>query len=107
MWSRWDMQDHPPDILITNYSMLNIMLMRGVESAIFDQTRQWLSSDASHVFHLVVDELHTYRGTPGTEVAYLIRSLARSAGIDARFHAIENHHIKRFSRQRSGRGTIS
>ena len=31
MWSRWDMQDHPPDILITNYSMLNIMLMRGVE----------------------------------------------------------------------------
>ena len=75
MWSRWDMQDHPPDILITNYSMLNIMLMRGVESAIFDQTRQWLNSDKSHLFHLVVDELHTYRGTPGTEVAYLIRSL--------------------------------
>ena len=27
MWSRWDMQEAPPDILITNYSMLNIMLM--------------------------------------------------------------------------------
>lgn len=75
MWSRWDMQDHPPDILITNYSMLNIMLMRGIEAAIFDQTRQWLRADSSHVFHLVVDELHTYRGTPGTEVAYLIRVL--------------------------------
>ena len=81
MWSRWDMQDHPPDILITNYSMLNIMLMRGVESAIFDQTRQWLSSDTSHVFHLVVDELHTYSGTPGTEVAYLIRVLLDRLGL--------------------------
>jgi len=81
MWSRWDMQDHPPDIVITNYSMLNIMLMRGVEAAIFDQTRQWLQQDPSHVFHLVVDELHTYRGTPGTEVAYLIRVLLDRIGL--------------------------
>ncbi len=81
MWARWDMQDHPPDILITNYSMLNIMLMRGVESPIFDQTRQWLQADASHIFHLVVDELHTYRGTPGTEVAYLIRVLLDRLGL--------------------------
>jgi DEAD/DEAH box helicase domain-containing protein len=81
MWSRWDMQDHPPDILITNYSMLNIMLMRDVESAIFDQTRQWLEQNSSHVFHLVVDELHTYRGTPGTEVAYLIRVLLDRLGL--------------------------
>src|SRR5260370_1636700 len=64
MWSRWDMQDHPPDILITNYSMLNIMLMRGVEAQIFDQTRLWLQEDHSHIFHFVVHELHTYRGTP-------------------------------------------
>lgn len=81
MWSRWDMQDHPPDILITNYSMLNIMLMRGVEAAIFEQTRQWLREDRSHIFHLVVDELHTYRGTPGTEVAYLIRVLLDRLGL--------------------------
>jgi Lhr-like helicase len=81
MWSRWDMQDYPPDILITNYSMLNIMMMRGVEAAIFDQTRQWLQQDFSHVFHLVVDELHTYRGTPGTEVAYLIRVLLDRIGL--------------------------
>ena len=81
MWSRWDMQDHPPDILITNYSMLNIMLMRGVEATIFDQTKQWLQQDPSHIFHLVVDELHTYRGTPGTEVAYLIRVLLDRIGL--------------------------
>ncbi len=81
MWSRWDMQDSPPDILITNYSMLNIMLMRGVEAPIFDQTRRWLQQDPSHIFHLVVDELHTYRGTPGTEVAYLIRVLLDRIGL--------------------------
>lgn len=76
MWSRWDMQDDPPDILITNYSMLNIMLMRSLEGTIFDQTRNWLASDRTrNHFHLIVDELHTYRGTPGTEVGYLLRAL--------------------------------
>ena len=32
MRSRWDMQDYPPDILITNFSMLSIMLMRDADS---------------------------------------------------------------------------
>lgn len=81
MWSRWDMQDQPPDILITNYSMLNIMLMRGVEAPIFDATRAWLDADQRNVFHLVIDELHTYRGTPGTEVAYLLRVLLDRLGL--------------------------
>ena len=40
MWSRWDMQDHPPDILITNYSMLNIMLTRDLEQPIFEKTKE-------------------------------------------------------------------
>jgi hypothetical protein len=81
MWSRWDMQDAPPDILITNYSMLNIMLMRDIETSIFDLTRQWLSDDPSNVFHLVVDELHSYRGTPGTEVGYILRVLYDRLGL--------------------------
>ena len=81
MWSRWDMQDDPPDVLITNYSMMNIMLMRSREMPMFDLTRQWLEADRSRVFHLVVDELHTYRGTPGTEVAYLIRVLLDRLGL--------------------------
>jgi ATP-dependent helicase YprA (DUF1998 family) len=81
MWSRWDMQDHPPDILITNYSMLNIMLMRNIETGIFDQTRRWLEGDRTRLFHLVVDELHSYRGTPGTEVAYLLRVLLDRLGL--------------------------
>ena len=82
MWSRWDMQEHAPDILITNYSMLNIMLMRSIETRIFEQTREWLDEDRErNRFHLVVDELHTYRGTPGTEVGYLLRTLIERLGL--------------------------
>jgi DEAD/DEAH box helicase domain-containing protein len=81
MWSRWDMQDTPPDILITNYSMLNIMLMRSVETGVFDRTHQWLAADKRNLFHLVVDELHSYRGTPGTEVGYLLRALLHRIGL--------------------------
>jgi len=83
MWSRWDMQDYPPDVLITNYSMMNIMLMRSLEMPVFEVTRQWLEADRSRLFHLVVDELHTYRGTPGTEVAYLIRVLLDRLGLSS------------------------
>ena len=81
MWSRWDMQDTPPDILITNYSMLNIMLMRDIESDIFKQTQDWLEGDSTRKFHLIVDELHSYRGTSGTEVAYILRLLLDRIGL--------------------------
>jgi hypothetical protein len=84
MRSRWDMQAAAPDILITNYSMLNIALMRDREDAIFDQTRAWIEADPAHVFSLVVDELHTYRGTAGTEVAYLLRKFLARIGLDSR-----------------------
>lgn len=80
-WDRWTMQKIPPDILITNYSMLNIMLMRKHENNIFEQTKNWLQSNPENIFHLVVDELHSYRGTGGTEVAYLIRLLLMRLGL--------------------------
>lgn len=81
MRSRWDMQEHPPDILITNYSMLNIMLMRQIEAGMFEQTKAWLQADRGNKFLLIVDELHTYRGTPGSEVAYLLRLLLYRLGL--------------------------
>ena len=81
MRSRWDMQDCPPDILITNYSMLNIMMMRSIENNIFEATRDWLASDPENQFFLIIDELHAYRGTPGTEVAYLLRLLYHRIGL--------------------------
>lgn len=81
MWDRFSMQDNAPDILITNYSMLNIILMRNMEASIFEDTKKWLQEDKSHIFHLVIDELHSYRGTAGTEVAYLIRILLDRLGL--------------------------
>lgn len=81
MWDRFSMQDNAPDIMITNYSMLNVMLMRNHEAGIFSDTKEWLEEDPSHIFHLVIDELHTYRGTAGTEVAYLLRILLDRLGL--------------------------
>ena len=81
MRSRWDMQDSPPDILITNFSMLSIMLMREADEPIFEKTRQWLAGGEDRVFHLIIDELHLYRGTAGAEVAYLLRLLLLRLGL--------------------------
>jgi Lhr-like helicase len=84
MRSRWDMQHTPPDVLITNYSMLSIALGRSDEESMFHDTQQWLASDKRNAFTLVVDELHMYRGTSGTEVAYLLRRLIHALGLDER-----------------------
>ncbi|ANH39189.1 ATP-dependent RNA helicase RhlE [Nocardioides dokdonensis FR1436] len=78
---RWDMVETPPDILVTNYSMLNAMLMRAFENPLFSQTRAWLDASPDHVFTLVVDELHLYRGTQGSEVAMVVRNLLSRLGL--------------------------
>lgn len=82
MITRWDMQADPPDIMVTNYSMLNAMLMRDLEDSIFEKTRAWLESDSSNEFTLVIDELHLYRGTQGSEVAMTVRNLLNRLGLD-------------------------
>jgi Lhr-like helicase len=83
MRGRWDMIAAPPDVLITNYSMLNIMLRREREREIFEKTARWLAEDRSRKFTLVVDELHMYRGTAGTEVALMLRNALARFGVDA------------------------
>ena len=80
---RWDMIADPPDILVTNYSMLNAMLMREAEESIFAATRTWLEEDERNVFTLVVDELHLYRGTQGSEVAMTVRSFLSRLGLES------------------------
>jgi DEAD/DEAH box helicase domain-containing protein len=99
MRSRFDMQQTPPDLLITNFSMLSILLMRSIEEGMLDQTRLWLNAETEwdlknlsedqrikekeeRVFHIVIDELHLYRGTEGTEISYLIRLLYAKLGIN-------------------------
>lgn len=88
MRSRWDMAAAPPDILITNYSMLNVMLLRERDGHFFDSTRAWLHAREENRFTLVVDELHMYRGTAGTEVGYLIRTLKHRLGITQHPHKL-------------------
>ncbi|MFC3687199.1 DEAD/DEAH box helicase [Aquipuribacter hungaricus] len=79
--TRWDMIAHAPDVLVTNYSMLNTVMMRGFEAPMFEQTRRYLADDPARTFTLVVDELHLYRGTQGSEVAMIVRSLLRRLGL--------------------------
>jgi len=81
MITRWDMQEFPPDILITNYSMLSIMLTRDREQGMIEQTKVWLEEDESNIFYLVLDELHSYRGTGGTEISYIVKSFIRKLGL--------------------------
>jgi len=92
MRCRFDMQIAPPDILITNFSMLSVMLMRSVDARIFDETKDWLSCEElpekdreaerkNRIFHLIIDELHLYRGTQGTEVAYLLKLVLNRLGL--------------------------
>jgi hypothetical protein len=86
MVSRWDMHAAPPDILVTNASMLGTMLSREVEERMFDQTRDWLLNDENAYFYLVIDELHLVRGSAGTEVSFLIKSLLQRLGLDDPAH---------------------
>jgi len=81
LMTRHEMQLECPDILITNYSMLEYMLMRPIESPLFEQTTHWLNRDERNELILVLDEAHMYRGAGGAEVALLIRRLIARLGI--------------------------
>ena len=80
MLVRWDIVENPPDILVTNYSMLNAVLLREFEASMFTKTRDWLRNP-THVFTLAVDELHSYRGSSGSEVALVLRRLLDRLGL--------------------------
>lgn len=75
LMTRHETQARCPEILITNYSMLEYMLMRPIERPIFQQTRDWLRANDANELILVLDEAHMYRGAGGAEVALLLRRL--------------------------------
>lgn len=75
LMTRDEIQRKCPELLVTNYSMLEYMLMRPIERDIFEQTKNWLKADHRNEFILVLDEAHMYRGAGGAEVALLIRRL--------------------------------
>lgn len=81
--TRHEVLQAPPDLLVTNYSMLEYMLMRPLERPVFDKTREWLEENPDERLMLVVDEAHLYRGAAGAEVAMLLRRFRTRLGIPA------------------------
>lgn len=91
---REDMQVCPPDIMITNISMLSIMLMRVEEQNMLDITRDYYMNNPDAVFHVVVDELHLHRGTAGAEVAYLLRMFLDRIGVPPMVNGKRNKQLR-------------
>ena len=80
--SREEMRETPPHILITNYSMLEYLLLRPRDSSLFDAGR-----GATWTF-LVLDEAHQYRGSRGAEMALLVRRLKQRLAEGGCQHAL-------------------
>jgi superfamily II DNA/RNA helicase len=82
---RSEMRTTPPHILLTNYSMLEYLLLRPTDSPLFDDghARWWT--------FLVLDEAHQYRGAKGIEMAMLVRRLKqrlREGGCESSFRCL-------------------
>src|SRR2546430_934356 len=75
------MRRHPPDILLTNYKMLDYLLIRPRDRQL------WEHNSPTTLRYVVVDELHTFDGAQGTDLALLLRRLR------ARLHTPESHLI--------------
>ncbi|MEW2030240.1 DEAD/DEAH box helicase [Streptomyces roseifaciens] len=71
MVDRAEIRRNPPDILITNYKMLDLLLQRQQDAPL------WVDADLTYI---VIDEFHTYDGAQGTDVAMLLRRLAAVVG---------------------------
>lgn len=69
---RQTMRSRPPHILLTNYMMAELMLVR-------PEDQRFLDRAGGGIRFLVFDELHTYRGRQGADVAMLIRRLKERA----------------------------
>lgn len=70
---RYELRNDPPDILLTNYKMLDMLLLRSEDRRLFDGASTALR-------YLVLDEFHTYDGAQGTDVAMLLRRLGMALG---------------------------
>lgn len=86
---RHEVQTAVPDLLMTNYSMLEYTLLRPIERGIWQQTKDYYAQHPDERLILVLDEAHLYRGVGGTEVALLIRRLRQRLGLaDAQLQVI-------------------
>lgn len=67
--SREKMRETPPHILLTNYAMLEYLLLRPNDNVFFNQ------KNAENWKFIVLDEAHTYNGAKGTEISMLLQKL--------------------------------
>ncbi|NLZ61340.1 MAG: DEAD/DEAH box helicase, partial [Acholeplasmataceae bacterium] len=65
------LRNFPPDILLTNYKMLDFLLLRPKDYPI------WQHNEPETLKYIVIDELHTFDGAQGTDLACLLRRLLR------------------------------
>ncbi|ELR97406.1 hypothetical protein GLO73106DRAFT_00012160 [Gloeocapsa sp. PCC 73106] len=73
------LRQNPPDILLTNYKMLDYLLLRPRDQQI------WSNNAARTLRYLGVDEIHTFDGAQGTDLACLIRRLKARLNIPERY----------------------
>ena len=70
------LHNDPPDILLTNYKMLDFLLLRRSDRKL------WQENESDTLQYVVLDEFHTYDGAQGTDVAMLLRRLGAALGMD-------------------------
>jgi DEAD/DEAH box helicase domain-containing protein len=75
---RATLRKHPPDILLTNYKMLDYLMLRPMDREL------WASNTPTTLRYVVVDELHTFDGAQGTDLALLLRRLRARLKIDSK-----------------------
>src|SRR3982751_3586146 len=68
------MRQTPPHLLLTNYAMLEYLLLRPVDLDLFE------GPHSGNWRFLAVDEAHVYDGAQGSEIAYLLRRLTERVG---------------------------
>jgi hypothetical protein len=67
--SRAEMRDRPPHLLLTNYAMLEYLLLRPADLDLFE------GAHGGHWSFIAVDEAHVYDGAKAAELAMLLRRL--------------------------------
>ncbi|MGA9771159.1 MAG: DEAD/DEAH box helicase [Blastocatellia bacterium] len=109
VWYRKEMRDPKklPNILMTNYSMLEYLLLRKLDRVLFDAALQYI----------VLDEVHTYHGARGIEVACLIRRLKEHVrkldgklvciGTSATVKGVDTEPVARFASELFGERFLS
>ena len=72
MLLRWEMQDSWPDVLITNFTMLSIMMVRDLERSLFTATRTWLDESEHNIFYFY----------QGSELVHIYENVISAYSVD-------------------------